>query len=82
MHAPAAGWQLSGPFPNSSHSLWILRSTEFRGRRDAASLSFIPSFTVEDMELKEASPSGRGGSGICSLDPFLSWSQGGAEAAV
>lgn len=66
MHAQLLVSSSVGP---SSHSLWILRSTEFRGRRDAASLSFIPSFTVEDMELKEAPPSGRGGSGICSRDP-------------
>lgn len=35
------------------HSLWTLRPTEFKGKRDAALLSSVPSFTVEEMELRQ-----------------------------
>lgn len=36
-----------------SYSLWTLRPTKVRGRRNAASLSFVPSLTVGEMELRE-----------------------------
>lgn len=59
---------------------------KFRGRREAARLSFVPSSTVEEMELRGAAMRGRGGTGTSFSGSMslrvLPWSWGGAHCLI